>query len=108
MGTPGAGALRRRLQGMFTASLGNLCHGDFCGFPHSIHKCGQIITAGHAGLAGKVQADYFPSQRDRQPGGMGVAQVIAVGFSVCCQRPQHGGGISIDIRQGGNSCLTAR
>ena len=108
VGTPGSGGLCRGFEGVLAGALGGLGGWFFGGLPHCIHERGQIIAAGDPRLSGEIQPDYFPSQRHREPGSVGVAQIVTMGFGVGCQRSQHRGGIGVHIRQGGNSCLSAR
>ncbi len=108
MRAAGPGNLSRGLQRMFTGAFGRLGGGDLARFPHGIHQGGQIVTAWRPGLPREIQPDHFPPQRNGEPGGVRAAQIVTMGFGVGGQWPQHGGGVGIDVRQGGDSRLSAR
>lgn len=108
VGAPGPRSFCGRFQGLFAVAFGCIVCRMLTGFPYGIDYRRQLIAGGDAGLAVKVQADDFPSQRHRQAVGMGVAQVVAMGFGVRCQGPQHRRGIGIYVGEGGCSRLSAR
>ena len=108
MRTPGAGTLCRGFKGVLAGALGKLGLRCLGRFPHCVHKGGQVIAARRPGLAGKIQPDDFPSQRNGQAGRVCIAQIVTMGFGVGCQRPQDRGGVGVDVGQGGDSRLSAR
>src|SRR5690606_27085177 len=46
--------------------------------------------------------DQLPAARSRQSSGVGLAQVVGVRLAPYRQRPDHRGGLCVDVRQGGD------
>lgn len=59
-------------------------------FPHSPRQRIQVVVAQRS-LTGQGQPQHFPTQRRRQTGSMGGAQIVAMRFRVGGQRAQYGG-----------------
>ena len=54
------------------------------------------------------QPDHVPAARHDQPGGVHLAQVLAVRFDVGRERPEHGRGVAVHVRERVDGRLLAR
>ena len=73
---------------------------------------GHLLLANHVGECLEIlrdanridlglDPDQFPATRRGEPACVGFAEVIAVGFDVGGERPEHGRGIGVDVGQRG-------
>src|SRR5215469_6297881 len=70
------------------------------GFPDRVGQRLQVVGRGRQrNLLVHRKPDHVPAERGGQPARMPFAQVIAVRLGVSGERPDHCGGIAVDVRQ---------
>jgi len=111
VGTAAAGEINRWFQRMLAAAPGRwvLCGRLlYLGFADCVHQRGEFVRSRGAGLFAELKPKDFPAARGGEALRVQFAEVIAVRFGISGQRPQHGSGIRIHVRQSSDGGLPAR
>jgi hypothetical protein len=75
-------------------------------FAHDVRERFKVVSALLGGIP--RQADHVPAARDDETCGVLLAQVIAVRFLICRQRPENGRGVAVHVRERVDGRLLAR
>jgi hypothetical protein len=85
-------------------TAGRLLHagGGASGLPNRLGQGDQVVRARYGCLELTEVADELPAAGRREAAGVAVAEVVRVGFGIGGQRADDGGGVRVDVRQGGD------